>query len=431
MGWLGRILLAVGASTLALGVQAQEAKKSYTRFPYDGDLQQILTQQLLEAKSDLELQQLLEKHLGQLKFDPKLLSGIDPNDPKLRAQLENPLIRAQIEKLLGSSKRDGQLDPKQFESIRRLLKSEPKSNGGPPEKGDPKTATHPPANGNKSSPDKTDATPMPPGEPEDADRMAKWTQDLLRRLEDTPLGESLRNSPAWHKTMQDLSNWFTDKESGKFRFNTAGLEALTTRLRTETNWKFSLPELGAMTLPGVSMPSLPSLPRPDIGWRRAGNWSPPMPSRPMGPSSSLPASAATGSMAFAQVLLGAAVLGLLAVVLWRLLARGHWQFGTRRAPSPEALGPWPVDPAHIQSRQEVVLAFEYLSLLQLGPEARSLNHRDIAFGLGEADERRRAAQELARLYEQARYTPSEDPFSAEEISKARQVLRLLVGGAGA
>ena len=51
-------------------------------------------------------------------------------------------------------------------------------------------------------------------------------------------------------------------------------------------------------------------------------------------------------------------------------------------------------------------SFLSLALLLLGPEARTANHRDIAGGLAETPERGRAADELAALYEMARYDPA-------------------------
>src|SRR5207245_4917341 len=99
------------------------------------------------------------------------------------------------------------------------------------------------------------------------------------------------------------------------------------------------------------------------------------------------------------------------------------------------LGPWPVDPAQVSTRQDVVRAFEYLSLLVFGRAARSWNHRTIALRLSDrpdaAAERRRAATNLAALYERARYAPPADPLSDEEVREARHHLCLLAAVADA
>jgi hypothetical protein len=68
--------------------------------------------------------------------------------------------------------------------------------------------------------------------------------------------------------------------------------------------------------------------------------------------------------------------------------------------------------------------------LCLGPAARPCHHLELAARLGgpTADaERRRAAGELARLYEQARYAPEDDQLSADDLAAARRDLCLLAG----
>jgi hypothetical protein len=95
------------------------------------------------------------------------------------------------------------------------------------------------------------------------------------------------------------------------------------------------------------------------------------------------------------------------------------------------LGPWPVAPGAVATRGDLVAAFEYLAFLRLGPAARVLNHLDVADELGEqapdSGDRRRAADELARLYEQARYAPEEEPLTEEDLASARRDLCMLAG----
>jgi hypothetical protein len=93
------------------------------------------------------------------------------------------------------------------------------------------------------------------------------------------------------------------------------------------------------------------------------------------------------------------------------------------------LGPWPVDPAQINTREELIRAFEYLSLLRFGRPARSWNHRAIARRLG--DQSQQAAEHLAGLYEKARYAPPADPLPEDELREARRDLCLLAGVAHA
>ena len=105
---------------------------------------------------------------------------------------------------------------------------------------------------------------------------------------------------------------------------------------------------------------------------------------------------------FNAVLAGIGVV-IVCVMLWRV-------FGGRLSPTVggnRVLGPWPLDPARVATRAELIQAFEYLSLLHCGEPARAWHHRAIADCLGGNEAGRRdAAAQLAELYEQARYAPT-------------------------
>jgi len=153
-----------------------------------------------------------------------------------------------------------------------------------------------------------------------------------------------------------------------------------------------------------------------------------------GASASGPLGADTpqGSRLSGLLWIGLAVVAL--VLIWKLLASRRSAAGD--APRPWQLGAWPVDPAHVGTREDLVRAFEYLSLLLLGPAARNWNHRVIAHRMSRrpnaADEdRRRAAEHLAALYEKARYAPPADPLPEGEVRDARRDLCLLAGVAHA
>ena len=102
----------------------------------------------------------------------------------------------------------------------------------------------------------------------------------------------------------------------------------------------------------------------------------------------------------------------------------------------------------VATREEVIRAFEYLSLLRLGPAARNWNHRTIACQLanpsepGPASARlfsqrlgrsgrvsglAEAAQTLADVYEKARYAPASDDLPSSALAAARTELCLLAG----
>jgi hypothetical protein len=81
----------------------------------------------------------------------------------------------------------------------------------------------------------------------------------------------------------------------------------------------------------------------------------------------------------------------------------------------------------VSTRAEVVQAFEFLSLLRFGLDVRTWNHRDIAAALGTESGLRRAAEELAGVYELARYTPDDERLPESSLASARRDLCFLAG----
>jgi hypothetical protein len=125
------------------------------------------------------------------------------------------------------------------------------------------------------------------------------------------------------------------------------------------------------------------------------------------------------------------VIGVLLVLVWKGRSWINQSRGKRaRSWRP---GPWPVRPNQVQTRGELVRAFEYLAFLLLGLAARPRNHIDLADRLAGQDtaQRRAAADRLARLYERARYAPESDTLPDAELLTARQDLAFLAGVAAA
>jgi hypothetical protein len=166
---------------------------------------------------------------------------------------------------------------------------------------------------------------------------------------------------------------------------------------------------------------------------------PPLPSLPRFRGVRLPSGGAPNLTALGsgKVLGFLAVLGVLGLVLWR--AGGWWeQVRQARAGLARAwrLGPWPVRPADVSTRADLVRAFEHLALLCLGRSARTCHHIELARRIGEQpagepDRRRAAAASLARLYEEARYAPDDGPLPADRLAGARRDLGYLAGVAAA
>jgi hypothetical protein len=91
-------------------------------------------------------------------------------------------------------------------------------------------------------------------------------------------------------------------------------------------------------------------------------------------------------------------------------------------------GGWPLDPRAINTREDVVKAFEYLSVLICGPGAKTWTHSTIADELTVlAATHGETAVKLARLYELARYAPLDEPLTRLELLEARRLVCDLAG----
>ncbi len=124
------------------------------------------------------------------------------------------------------------------------------------------------------------------------------------------------------------------------------------------------------------------------------------------------------------VLLALVILG---VVIWFQLKNLQGRDAVV-AVAGDGLGPWPVDPRAINTREDVVKAFEYLSVLICGPSARNWTHSTIAEALADlATTHGETAVMLARLYELARYAPLDEPLTHDEVLEARKLVCALAG----
>jgi hypothetical protein len=273
----------------------------------------------------------------------------------------------------------------------------------------PLTPGHTPGGGPFAPP------PPPPAQTEEQTQRAEWLLQLTERLGGK--ASPLQQSPAWQQALRDLQRSMLNPARGSL-----GLPEQT-RLADYLHLdKFSgSAEKARSWLPHVDW----SKHRIEI---QPPDWQAP----------SLGSAAAVGGKPGSawETPMWLVVLVALAFLTWRLLAWQHTR-RTRAAAAGWKLGPWPVDPAGVTTREELVRAFEYLALRFLGPVVRTWNHREIATSLGgEAgtaptvrgmDERRYAAAQLAFLYEQARYAPPQEVLPGADLAAARRHLCFLAG----
>jgi hypothetical protein len=120
------------------------------------------------------------------------------------------------------------------------------------------------------------------------------------------------------------------------------------------------------------------------------------------------------------------LVAIVAAVLW-------WKFGGVFKPQQAPLavgggGGWPIDPREINTREDVVKAFEYLSVMLCGSGAKTWTHSTIADELSKlAASEPETALKLARLYELARYAPLDEPLTRAELLEARRLVCELAG----
>jgi hypothetical protein len=411
-----------------------------------GDAEDFIRQHL-KGKMNEELAEALKKNnISPEKFE-KLTAS--PEFAKTLQQiLKDPQyagLRNQLKLDLGkTSQLTEQIKKLDFGDITERLKG--KSDTAPPADGTtrPEKSETPqdPANDPDKRPTQPEAgkTETPAfasgpreGQPEEgAGSSSEWSKRLANFATGLEkFDPSLQHSEALQRTLRDLSRYAGDKDP-RWRQLAGGVDTMSQRWsglsrslhldRLRPNGRWTWPErwkggwLSRVHVPeNMHVPSVPH---------------------------AAPAPATSGRTEPWQLLLGLAGLVVLVLTFGKLLGRSRR--GAEVQGTDWQLGPWPVDPTAVRTRAQLVGAFEYLSLLRLGRSARSWNHRVIASGLGDgkpADEQghapidaytrpeefRRAAEELANLYEHARYAPLEDPFNDSDLAAARRDLCFLAG----
>jgi hypothetical protein len=417
-GLLGPISL-LEAAPQSRDAPNPNATRRYADIPFQGDLEMSLKTRLAKIQDLQELIEKLQKY-PEL-FDLKGLKKGNWKDPKF-LQKEGPKLLKMFEKL-GLVQKEGEglkLNKEKLDALKKLKKSL-EVGGGPnplPEQnpGTPKSSV--PLPFPESQPPRQPVTPPDPsttGQGEEPDKLAEFFKDWMLKLEDSKLGEIFRNSPAFQEGLKDLAQAFQKGEGGSWK------PGVFTDALTKWGGPGDLSWLKS-NFSRFNDLSMPSLRPPRFFGRRFGKWAMNLPA----PAAGTWVAPGAGGFGVGMVFLWVGVAVVVLILLWKFLphlklaARARQEQGWRP-------GSWPVDPRTVSTRAEVVRAFEFLSLLRFGLDVRTWNHRDIAVALGEGSEHRQAANELAQVYELARYTPDDERLPDASLAAARRDLCSLAG----
>lgn len=356
-------------------------------------------------KEMLELAKSLMKNSDFLKSIRESISSeqIEALRERLRkGQALNDLLNdADLQRMLREGIGSPKLNNQQRRLIEKLIKERPEPQ---PKPGQPMPPVPQPTPGGNTQTNRPAASGSQPDAPPRQEQLPSWLRDRLERwIDDAEKWAKTPGAADWRDFLRRMAETKQNNErliNGTIN-RARGLGSLISRFNGWVPRPVSLPRIGPVRLPTLSSPSLPS--SPDMG-------------------------------AIGRFLVVAVVVGSLFVLLWRGVDRYAAASHNSRGNEWDAMGPLAIEAIH--TREQVVQAFERLSLRLLGRKAKTQHHRDLAHGIGhqtDADptERRHWADALADVYEQARYAPPGEDLSANQLEQARRCLRRLTGERGA
>lgn len=390
-----KVLLSALACSLGLAVFVSPARcQSAGRYDWSG------FEINLDDALKKHLQDSLLKHVKEewnLPVDPELWNlEISKEQMKLFEQMLQQKLKGMDASKQTKLKED-------WSSLKKLFDSTAKNEHTPPTPPKKKNAFIPDRNeqlGTRIKPPKPTAKPVD-------EEFTRWAKDQLEWMQETEVGELLRDSPAFQQTVRDFQRQLLERGGEQdWRW-----QDWINDMRLP-KWEGKPPEF-LNRLPEWTPPELP---RPNIRLPRLPGFRGGLPSFST-PRMSVPSAGALGESILWIVLF--AGCGFIA---WQLIKRSGIA-GTNDKPR---LGPWPLDPRNIRTPAELIAAFEYLSLLRLGSSARHWNHVLIVENLAAANTpQRRDAAALAALYAQARYAP--ESLGEAQVAAARAPLCSLAG----
>jgi hypothetical protein len=384
-----------------------------------------LKNRLAQVRDLHDLIEELQKHPEF--FDLKKLKNGDWKNPKF-LEREGPKLLEMFKKM-GFVQKEGdglKLNAEKLNELKKLQKNtRPFENQGDPnpfpetQPDNPQQIVRPPIKGDPPDSSKLKPLDLPPAaDVNEPDNLAEFFKDWMHNMEDSKFGELFKNSPGFQEGLKDLAQAFQKGEGAMWKPGSGFANAFS---------KWGNPgELAWFknAWSNFNNLSLPSMRRPRVFAPKFGGWAAHIPAA--GPGVFGAPGGVGGGIGVGMFFLWAGIAVVVLVLLWKFLpqlkvaARARQEQGWHP-------GPWPVDPRTVATRAEVVRAFEFLSLLRFGLDVRTWNHRDIASALGTEAGNRRAAHELAQVYELARYTPDDESLPEAHLAAARRDLCFLAG----
>lgn len=387
------------------------------------DAERLLRERLGKAQDFHKGNEQLQKLLEQIQKDPskyfspeqlkQLKDKLPPPGEQDPRSLDPELVRvlqewAKKQKQLPQNQ--GQVP--QLENLERLLEEQARNNSKKGSNDPPKVGATPP-------------TPAPPPihpqpSPADQKKDVQLRKGIVKAAE--RFLDRSKNSDTLKRAEQDLL-----RPSSRWGEDWVPFAKAREGLRSE------LPDVGKSLRLDRLVKEGDRLFRGTPNWPEIGDSRDTSPFRGGSPGGGLPAISPpeVGEASGVSLLLWLVVGVALAALLWKIMSASR----RSRDEKEEAwkLGSWPVNPGAVATRDELVRAFDYLTLLCLGPPARFWNHREIGHRLGndQAQQRQQAAEALTELYEQARYAPPDELLPPGEMETARRHLCFLAGASAA
>lgn len=421
-GWM--ILLVLSGQTPGQPREPWEERTSHIRVNEEGSAQGIeaaLAERLRLSRETQASQKVISELMQKEWFrdEVKKMQEQIQKDPEFRERLmqqfrNNPQLRDTVEQAIRENKFNRPDGDSLVEQLRKQSREMlPDVRPGPADGPGPAL----PPNGERPMPDPMQPAPAAPPPPPPPPKKPTWWEKEIHKqlenfsdvLEEEGLGSSLLRS-----ILRDM-----DGRGFSWRMPLGGklpespFKGLSEAMPDVGKW-VPWDRIGG-SMPSIDLgKSLPDMPQigslPDVSF-----------SAPDAPS------AGSVGDAFALVV-WLVVGGVVVLLLWKMRDLFH-RDGADEV-RPWRLGRWPVRPGQVTTREELIRAFEYLACLLLGSKGAYQHHHELAEEMAEkAPEHRESAHRLARLYEQARYTPDTDPLAADEVATARNDLSLLAGGA--